>query len=294
MRGVSDAEVEIALDIGAQHAEGPNWDARSDRLWWVDIVGEHVHRFDPASGHDDAWPTPGQPGGVIVQADGAAVIQAPDGLRVLSESDATTRLVAQIEADRPENRGNDLKVDSRGRVWAGTMPFDKRPRHAALYRVERDEATAVVTGLTISNGPALDEHNGRMYVADTALGIVDVFDFDITTGSIDARRRFVDVSADGWWPDGMTVDAEGALWVALGRAGRVRRYRTDGSIDGEIGLPTTHPTSVTFGGSDGGDLYITTSWFDVPAADRASEQHAGAIFRCRPGVSGPAAHRWPG
>ena len=90
----------------------------------------------------------------------------------------------------------------------------------------------------------------------------------------------------------MTVDDEGMLWVALGRAGAVHRYRIDGTLDGVIELPATNPTSVAFGGADRGDLYITTSWFDLDADSRAAQPHAGAIFRCRPGVTGAPAPRY--
>lgn len=293
-RVVGDVDAEVLLDIGARHAEGPLWDAASARLWWVDIVGERVHELDPRSGADQSWPTGGQPGGVIVRADGVPVIQAPDGLRTLDRATGRTDLTVGVELDRPENRGNDLKVDSRGVVWAGTMAYDKRAGNAALYRIVGDSVSTMVDALTISNGPAIDERNGRMYLADTALGIVDVFDHDLDAGEIGDRRRFLDVSDRGWWPDGMTVDVDGGFWVALGRSGAVHRYRPDGSLDAVVELPTTHPTSVTFGGPDGDELFITTSWFDVPADDRAAEPLAGAIFRCRPGVGGTPSPRWPG
>ncbi len=148
------------------------------------------------------------------------------------------------------------------------MAYDKRPRNAALYRVDGGGVTRVVEGLTISNGPAFDAARGRLYLADTALCVVDVFDMDPATGALSGRRRFLDLTDEQIWPDGMTVDDEGSLWVALGRAGAVHRYSADGTLDGVIGLPTSNPTSVAFGGRDGGDLYITTSWVDCETARR--------------------------
>ena len=281
---MGDTPVEVALDLRAQHPEGPLWDAESARLWWVDIAGERVHSFDPTAHSDTSWATPGQPGGVVLSAEGEPVVAMPEGLAVLSRSAGTTDLRVPIEQDRPENRANDVKVDSHGRAWVGTMAYDKRPRHAALYRVDGDLTACVVDGLTISNGPAFDELRGRLYLADTALYVVDVFDLDPETGDVSGRRRLLDFGEQHVWPDGMTVDDEGMLWVALGRAGAVHRYRPDGTLDGVVAVPTSNPTSVTFGGADGDDLYITTSWTDCE--DKVAEPLAGAIFRCRPGVTG--------
>ena len=289
---MGDVEVEVALHVGAQHPEGPLWDGDSRRLWWVDIAGERAHSFDPLTGSDTSWPTSGQPGGLVLTADGEPVVATPEGLAVLDVDSGATELSVPIEPDRPENRANDVKVDSRGRAWVGTMAYDKRPRNAALYRVDGDRGTCVVDGLTISNGPAFDEPRGRLYLADTALFVVDVLDLDPETGNLSGRRRFLDFTEQQVWPDGMTVDDDGMFWVALGKAGAVHRYRPDGTLDGVVGVPTSNPTSLAFGGADGGDLYVTTSWTDCE--DKAGEPLAGAIFRCRPGVTGRPSPRLAG
>jgi xylono-1,5-lactonase len=291
---MGDTGVEVALSIRAEHAEGPLWDAATARLWWVDITGHRVHCFDPAAGSDMSWATLGQPGGVVLSAAGEPVVASPDGLAVLDTSTGVMDLRVPVERDRPGNRANDAKTDSRGRVWVGTMAYDKGPRKAALYRVDRGHVTRVADGLTICNGPAFDEQQGRLYLADTALFAVDVFDLDAATGALTSRRPFLDFGAAGIWPDGMTVDDEGMLWVALGRAGAVHRYRADGTLDGVVELPVTNPTSVAFGGIGGRELYITTSWFDCEPDSRAAQPLAGAIFRCRPGVTGPPAPRYAG
>jgi sugar lactone lactonase YvrE len=283
---MGDIPVEVVLNLRAQHAEGPMWDAATGCLWWVDIAGERVHCFDPVSSQDRSWTTPGQPGGVVLSSAGEPVIATPEGLAVLDPGSGRTDVRVAIEQDKPENRANDVKVDSRGRGWVGTMAYDKRPRNAALYRVDGGRVTPVVHGLTISNGPALDEPQGRLYLADTALCVLDVFDLDPDTGTLSGRRRLLDFSDLQVWPDGMTVDDDGMLWVALGREGEVHRYRPDGALDGFVTVPTSNPTSVAFGGDDGGDLYITTSWVDCDEHSRATQPLAGAIFRCRPGVTG--------
>jgi sugar lactone lactonase YvrE len=135
----------------------------------------------------------------------------PEGLARLDG-----QLLVPIERDQPENRANDAKVDGRGRLWVGSMAYDRRPRGGALHRVERGVATRVVDGLTISNGPAFDEAGGRLYLADTALGIVDVFELDVDAGRIHDRRRFLDVRDAGWWPDasctGTPATASSTAW----------------------------------------------------------------------------------
>jgi sugar lactone lactonase YvrE len=291
---MGDTAVEVALSIRAEHAEGPLWDAATGRLWWVDITGQRVHCFDPASGNDSSWATCGQPGGVVLSATGEPVVAAPEGLAVLHRNTGIMDLRVPVEQDKPENRANDAKTDSRGRAWIGTMAYDKRPRNAALYRVDGAKVTRVADGLTICNGPAFDEPQERLYLADTALFAVDVFDLDPAAGTLSGRRRFLDFSEAQVWPDGMTVDDEGMLWVALGRAGAVHRYRPDGTLDGVVELPVTNPTSVAFGGIGGRELYITTSWFDCEPDSRAAQPLAGAIFRCRPGVTGPPSPRYAG
>ena len=154
---MGDIRVEVALSIRAEHAEGPLWDAATARLWWVDITGQRVHCFDPASGNHGSWATCGQPGGVVLSAAGEPVAASPEGLAVLDRSTGTTDLRVPIEQDRPGNRANDVKTDGRGRAWVGTMAYDKRPRNAALYRIDGGQVTRVAEGLTICNGPAFDD-----------------------------------------------------------------------------------------------------------------------------------------
>jgi sugar lactone lactonase YvrE len=288
---MGDAPLEALPGLRALHPEGPLWDAATARLWWVDITGERVHCYDPESVQDSSWSTCGQAGGVVLGTTGDPVVATPEGLAALDRTTGAMELRVPVEQDRPDTRANDVKVDGRGRAWVGTMAYDKSPRRAALYRVDGDRVTRVVDGLTISNGPAFDEPRGRLYLADTGICVVDVFDLDPETGGLSGRRRLADLRAEQIWPDGMAVDDDGMLWVAMGRAGAVHRYRPDGVLDGVVEVPTSNPTSVAFGGADGGDLYITTSWFDCEPHHRAHPL-AGAIFRCRPGVTGRPSPRY--
>jgi sugar lactone lactonase YvrE len=286
-----DVAVDAVLPVRAEHSEGPIWDADTERLWWIDITGRRVHRSVPATGADCSWPVEGQPGGVLMDTTGAVVVGMPDGLAYLDLDDATVTLALEVEGDKPENRLNDIKSDGHGRIWAGSMAYDKGEGKAALHLAANGTVTTVVRDLTISNGPAVDERAGRLYLADTGRMVVDVFDLDAERAELSDRRRLVDCSDEKTWPDGMTVDDEGMLWVALGRSSAVDRYRPDGALDGKVEIPTSNPTSVAFGGTDGGDLYITSSWFDLPQEERDAQPLAGSVFRCRPGVTGPSSPR---
>ena len=285
---MGDAAVEAVLSIRAEHAEGPLWDAATARLWWVDITGQRVHCFDPATGNHSSWATAGQPGGVVLDAAGEPVVASPEGLAVLDRSAGTTDLRVPIEQDKPENRANDAKNRRPGRAWVGTMAYDKRPRQRRAVPGRRRPGDLRGRRPDDLQRARVRRAAGRLYLADTALFIVDVFGLDPATGALTGRRRFLDFGDAQVWPDGMTVDDEGMLWVALGRAGAIHRYRADGTLDGMVELPATNPTSVAFGGTDRGDLYITTSWFDCEPDSRAAQPQAVAIFRCRPGVSARA------
>jgi sugar lactone lactonase YvrE len=190
---------------------------------------------------------------------------------------------------------NDGKCDAAGRFWAGTMAFDYRRGAGALYRLDPDgRVHTMVRDVTISNGLDWTDDGRRMYYIDTPTKSIDVFDFDLASGAIASRRSLVQVPDGQGFPDGMTLDAEGGIWVALFRGGVVRRYTPDGALDREIRLPVTQPTSCAFGGRDLRDLYITTAANTLSPEERARQPHAGGVFRCRPGVQGRPANRFRG
>ena len=285
--------VELALAARAEHAEGPIWDAEANVLWWVDITGHRVHCFDPTSNRDCSWDTGCDVGAVALTQAGAIVLAVPNGFATFDPVTGQSTPLADVESTMPENRTNDAKCDSAGRLWVGTMAYDRREGHAGLYVLAPDlTVIQAVAGLTIANGPTFDDTRGRMYLADTALGQVYAYQFDPASGQIGAREVFVDLSATGSWPDGMTVDDEGCLWIAVGRDSAVHRYLPDGKLERKISLPVTNPTSVAFGGHDGSLLYITTSWYDLTERERAEQPLAGSIFVDTPGVTGRPAHRF--
>ena len=184
---MGDIRLEVALSIRAEHAEGPLWDAATARLWWVDITGQRVHCFDPASGNHSSWATRGQPGGVVLSAAGEPVVASPEGLALLDRGYGHDGPARPGRARQPENRANDIKTDGRGRAWVGTMAYDKRPRNAALYRIDGGQDDPRSRGPDdLQRARVRRDKRAAYFLADTALFVVDVFDLDPATGTLTA------------------------------------------------------------------------------------------------------------
>jgi sugar lactone lactonase YvrE len=282
---------ELVLDARAELGEGPLWDARTSELLWVDIPRSEVHRFDPASGSDRSFAAGDFVGAVVARARDGYAVARQDGF-ALVDADESVRLLAAVEANRPETRMNDGACDSRGRFWAGTMNFDCVTPSGSLYRLDADgSVTRMLTDVMVSNGIAWSPDDRILYYVDTPTGGVDAFDFEAETGSIDARRRLITVEPADGEPDGLVVDAEGCLWVALWNGWAVRRYAPDGTHLGTVDIPVARVTKPAFGGEDLTDLYVTTAAPDDPDGE---QPHAGGIFRLRPGVAGLAPNPFAG
>ncbi len=282
--------VDVVLAAEALLGEGPVWDARSSCLRWVDIFRGRVHRFDPASGVDTFFEVGEDVGTVAGRAAGGLVIATTSGVYTCLEDGGRRTLVHAVDTDPRGGRFNDGKADPWGRFWAGTMLED--PHGAcALYRLDPDHSLhTMVTGVSCSNGLAWSPDGTTMYYIDTQTGGVDAFDHTPSTGELSRRRRIVDI--DQGWPDGMTVDAEGCLWVALWDGWAVRRYSPDGRLLTTVEVPAQRVTSCAFGGPALSTLYITTA--RVGVKDFTDQPSAGALFAVDPGVAGLPAGEWAG
>ena len=281
---------DLLIDARATIGEGPVWDAKGNRLLWVDIPNHHVHSFAPDSGIATRLDL-GQPvGSVAVRSDGGLIAALRDGIGLLGADSSVISEFVEIEKDKPGNRMNDGKCDCMGRFWADTMATDHRAGAGTLYRIEggREGLTvaAMLKGVTIANGLDWSLDNRAMYYIDSATQRIDVFDFDAERGTLSNRRPFVTIPAAGGLPDGMTLDAEGHVWVALFGAGKVRRYRPDGAIDLEVGVPVSLVTSCAFGGRNLEFLYITTARHRLTQEEAVRQTTAGGVFVCQPGPAG--------
>lgn len=280
-------QAELIFNARAGLGEGALW--HDGHLLWVDIDRGTVNRFDPVTGHNATWNLGQYVGTVVPRRRGGLVIAVHHGIGILETESGDFSLFADPEGGRADLRFNDGKCDPRGRLFAGTMGLVKPRTPGSLFRVDSDRTvTRVLTGTGTSNGLAwsLDEHT--MFYIDTPTLEVSAFDYDPDTGAMSSRRAVMKFDADQGRPDGMTIDAEGNLWVALYDGGGVVCCdpRT-GKTLARITTSASKTTSCAFGGSGLRDLYITS-------AQAPGELQSGGIFVCQPGVQGVPAFSFAG
>jgi len=287
--------VELVLDARADLGEGPVWDDRRDRLLFVDIMRGDVHAFDPATSVDRVVNVGRPVGAVALTTRGDWILAADRGFFRADPDTGRTTLIVDVEPGRDDTRMNDGAVDPAGRFWAGTMSLVRQPGQGALYRLDPDgTAHRILAPVTTSNGIDWSPDGRWMYYVDTPTRRIDVFAFDAATGVPSERRTLVDLAGETGRPDGLVVDQDGAIWVALWQGGEVRRYTAEGRLDQIVKVPATLTTKAAFGGPSLADLYITTASGSRDVTSRADEPHAGGLFRLRPGVRGQSVRRFAG
>jgi sugar lactone lactonase YvrE len=285
--------LDLIVDARAELAEGPVWDERRSRLWWVDLLGGVVHLTDPATGSDERF-TVGQPVGALAlrERDGP-ILALRDGFARLGD-DGRIDLIAPIEPDDLSIRMNDGKVGPDGGFWAGSMAQDERPGVGKLWRLDASgEVTMVLDELTIPNGLDWTDDGRQFLFVDTPTRRVDRFDVEPTGRTLTNRRTAIEFAEDMGWPDGMTIDAEGYIWVCLWDGWGIERYAPDGRLERRVDVPAAQVTSCAFGGQDLDELFITTGQEGFPAGGHSGQPHAGGLFRVRPGVRGRPTRRFP-
>ncbi|MDF9747077.1 SMP-30/gluconolactonase/LRE family protein [Natrinema salsiterrestre] len=264
--------VERVADIHAHTGEGPLWHPNDQQLYWVDIPAGRLYRYDPGTDdHEIAYETDGAPlGGYAIEADGALLLFTHGAINRWDPGD-DAEPVASIDAD---TRFNDVIAGPNGRVFCGTMPGEETL--GDLYRLERDgTSTVAIEDVDIPNGMGFAGET--FYFTESEARRISAYEYDRATGELSNERTVVETPADDGVPDGMTVDEEGCIWSARWNGGRVVRYSPDGEQLDEIELPARKVSSVTFGGPEYSDLYLTTA---LDNGDRETEgDGAGALFR---------------
>ncbi|MGW5210266.1 SMP-30/gluconolactonase/LRE family protein [Streptomyces sp. NPDC004051] len=251
------ASYEVAVRAESLLGEGPTWDPATGRLLWIDILNSRVHSYDPATGRRTLRRTEQHVGAVKPRAGGGLVLNLRDGIGLLDPDD-TFRWLRHEPV--PGRRGNDAAVAPDGTLWAGTMRYDEATGGGTLTRISGDgTAETVLDDVTVSNGTGWSPDGRLMYYIDTPTRRIDVFDVDAASGSVTGRRPLAVVEDGAGFPDGLTVDAEGCVWVALWDGAAVRRYTPSGALDRVVELPVPRVTACAFGGPGLSDLYVTTA-----------------------------------
>jgi sugar lactone lactonase YvrE len=282
--------------VAAGHCElgeGPVWDHRRQRFYWVDITSGHLHWLDHHSTQRETISL-GQPIGF------AALTDDPDVLAVGRSADVAWLNVASgkttpflsLEAANTSLRCNDGKCDPGGRLWVGTMPMSDSAPKGSLYSLVGDGSVQrTLTDLGCSNGLAWDTKNQVFYFIDSSTRRIDQYQWNPKTGAITDGKPLVAFDDPKAMPDGMCIDAEGHLWVGFWDGGCLRRIDGQtGAILQQIDLPVARVTSCTFGGEDCSTLFITTAAEGLSPQERAEQPLAGSIFTLRPGPRGQPAH----
>lgn len=265
------------------------WSPREHILYWVDITGQKIHSFRPATGTSETFQLTKPVTALAMRAKGGLVLSLRKEFALFDLTTQQLTYLGDPEADQPDNRFNDAKCDRQGRFWAGTMGATHWDQPCgALYRLDAKGAiTELQRDVICANGMGWSPDNRTMYFTESFRYAVFAYDFDAAAGTISNRRVFAEVDrASGGFPDGLTVDAEGHVWSVHNTIGRVVRYTPEGQIERVIELPVPRPCGCTFGGEELDTLYITTARETLTAEQLAKYPLSGSLFAAKPGVRG--------
>lgn len=281
---------EVTAAPGVELGERPVWDASASRLIWVDINAGQLHQLDAWSG-DRVIASAGVPvGAAAPRAAGGYVLAAADGFR-LAGADGMVGPAARPAGMPGHVRFNDGACDPAGRFWAGTAATGGQPGAGSLYRLDPDgSVTEVLRGVTESNGLGWNPAATVFYYTDSGepQSRVRAFGFDLGTGTLGDEHDLIRFAPGDGVADGLVVDADGCLWIAMWDGGCVRRYSASGELLGVYPVPASRPTCPGFGGPDLDELFLTTAWEGLDGEQRSAEPLAGHLLRARPGVRGLA------
>lgn len=273
----------LILDAKAELGEGPAWDDELNKLYWVDITSGVVHLYDPETKEDRSINVNKAVGSVVPATNGKLLAALENGLHFIDLKTGEMTFIADPESHINNTRYNDGKCDPAGRFWVGTMAVDGTRKAGALYCLDTDmKIRKMLDGVSISNGLAWSSDNKVMYYIDTPEKQVFSFDYDIETGNISNKKTVISFPDGCGIPDGMTIDTEGMLWIAMWNGWKVLKVDpVKGIITDELSLPVENVTSCTFGGRLFDELYVTTA-----SPDKGSQQYAGGLFMFKTGASG--------
>lgn len=285
---VEQTTARLAFQWEADLGEGAYWDHINSRLFWVDILKQQVHVYNPETGVNDSYSTPSRVGTVVPQTDSTAVVALEDGMYLLDLPDGQINILTPLEAENHENRFNDGKCDPLGNLWVGSMNLAETDATGSLYKVKPDGSAEVMfQPVTISNGIVWSADGKTMYYIDTPSASIRAFDFNLELATISNERVVVKVSDSLGFPDGMAIDAEDKLWVGMWNGNAVLRFDPiSGALIGKVNVPAHNVTACAFGGPELDQLYITSARVDMTPEELKEMPLSGSIFVAQPGVKG--------
>jgi sugar lactone lactonase YvrE len=299
---VSSAAQITALDAPASVlGESPLWHPDEQVLYWTDIPGKRLNRFDPAGATHAQWSFPCEVGSLAPMRDGGLLLARRDGLWRFEPTTGREQRLADAPYDPAFERFNDGKCDPQGRFWVGTIYEPRDPALAAFYRFGTDGLKRMAGDITVGNGLAWSPDGRTLYYSDTKAHTIYASDFDPARGTTGERRVFAsfplkqadqDLNTYGGRPDGAAVDSEGCYWSALFEGQRLLRLSPSGAVLQELRLPVRCATMPCFGGPDLKTLFITTSREKRPEAELEAQPLAGRVLTLRVDVAGLPANRF--
>jgi len=289
--GIMSAKVVCAVDAKARLGEGPVWSHTRGLLYWVDIDGGLVYSYEPASGATRSFEVGMKIGAVVPRSEaagGGLLMATEKGFAFLDEESGRVEAIHDPEADNPDTRFDDGKCDPAGRFWAGTMSYSRTRGAANLWCMDTDYSVARrVSGVTVSNGITWSLDQKKMYYIDSSEFAVVSFEYDRESGAIANPEPVVVVPRGIGKPDGMCIDSEGMLWIALFRGGAVSKWDPEkGELLEMFEIPAVHVTACAFGGEDLSSLFVTTARDPASPEELSAYPLAGGLFVLKPGVKG--------
>lgn len=287
--------VELLSDITCKLGESALWDPARARLHWVDIMPGLVHTYDWPTGSHSSVQLSSPVGSVALRASGGLIAAVRHGIEFVDVDTATVEPVCSVEALLDGNRFNDGAVDPAGRFWFGSMDLTESSPSGAFYSIDRSlTVRRSFDGIICSNGPAWNLDGTVMYHVDSTRQRITAYEFDPATGSVGGSRVFASDEGKPWYPDGVTLDAEGFVWNCKWNGARIVRYAPDGSIDRVIPLPVPRPTRCAFAGPDLDVMAITSAQIGMSASELASAPLSGRVLLLDASVRGLPPARFGG
>ena len=268
-------DLQLVWPVAALLGEGPIWCAEEAALRFVDIKGARLHRYDPATGHRETHDVAGQPSFIVPVAGGGYVIGSGNTLW-RSDGTALREPIAAVAMPR-HNRTNDATVDAAGRLWFGTMDDEETRPSGALYCLDRGRVRTSTWSAVVTNGPAFSRDGRALYFVDSGQRTIWRIPVDGAVAA-PAGEVFVRLADGEGFPDGVVVDSDDCLWVALWDGWGVRRYGPDGSLLLHVDLPCARVTKIAFGGPDLRTAFVTTARVGLDAEALAGQPDAGGLF----------------